>query len=103
MNQHLGVPFHSLVELLVRHFCLIDANFVTHHKAGLRLARDDQVSQVSVVHLDVALSRGQFETLAKASKSAGTNPHDENPQGESQNQPYLFKEFPKRYQNLPFP
>lgn len=72
MDQHLCVPFHSLVKLVIGHFCIVDANLVTDHKAGLRLSGDDEVSQVSVVLLDVALTSSQRETLLIV--SAWSNP-----------------------------
>jgi len=56
MDQDLGVPFDPLVKLFVRDLRVVNADFVTDHKRRLRLPRDDQITQVSVVLLDVALS-----------------------------------------------
>lgn len=56
MQQDLGVSFYALIELLVRHRSILETEFVGHYKAGLRTSADDQISQVSVVRLDIALS-----------------------------------------------
>ena len=49
MNQHLGVPFNPLVELIVRHLRIVNANLMAHHETRLRFAGNDQVSQVAIV------------------------------------------------------
>lgn len=41
MDQHLGVPLDSLVELLVCDLGLVDADFVAYDEGGLGLAGDD--------------------------------------------------------------
>lgn len=59
MNQHLRVALHSLVKFVVGDLGLINPNFMAHDETGLGLARDDEISQISIVLLDVALTRGQ--------------------------------------------
>lgn len=67
MDQDLGVSLDSLVELVVGNLRVIDADLVRNHERWLGLARDDQVSEVSVVLLDVALTGSECETLADMS------------------------------------
>lgn len=63
MNQHFCVAFDSLVELVVGHLGLINANLVRDNKARLRFTADDQISEVSIVLLNVALTGSQRKTL----------------------------------------
>jgi hypothetical protein len=63
VNQHLRVPLDSLVEFVICHLRLFDRDLVADDEAGLRLAGDDQVSEVSVVLLDVALAGCEFQSL----------------------------------------
>lgn len=69
MNQDFGVSLNPLVEFLVRDLCILDSDLVAHHKRWPSLARNDQVSQISVVLLDVALARGQRQSLEIKSES----------------------------------
>ena len=63
MDQDFGVALDPLVELdiCVRH--CVDAYLVTYHEARFGLSSNDEVSQVAVVCLDVALSGGQVKSL----------------------------------------
>ena len=63
MNQHLGVPINPLVKLLIRDLRVLDPDLVTHDEGRLRRAGDDEVAQVAVVLLYVALARGEGEAL----------------------------------------
>lgn len=59
MDEHLGVPLNSLIELLVCDLSLIDANLVADDERWLSLTRDDEISEVSVVLFYVALASGE--------------------------------------------
>ena len=59
MYEHLCVSLHSLIKLVVRNLCIVKTNLVADNKARLRLACYDEVSQVSIVLLDVALTSCQ--------------------------------------------
>lgn len=69
MNQHLGVPVDPLVELVIRHFSILDTDLVADDEAGLGLAGDDEVPQVPVVCLDITLPSSEFQTLSVAEVS----------------------------------
>jgi hypothetical protein len=74
VQQDLGVSFYALVEFLwmvsdgfttekifdgtylVRHWSIVEAEVVGHDERRLRSAADDQVSQLAVVRLHVALT-----------------------------------------------
>jgi hypothetical protein len=56
MDQHLGVALDSLVKLVVRDLGVIDADLMTDHERRFRLSSDDQITQISVVLFDIALS-----------------------------------------------
>ena len=51
-NQRLN----AFVELFVRDLSIVDVNFVADNEGWLGLAGNDQVSQVAIVLLDVALT-----------------------------------------------
>lgn len=70
MYQNLCVPIDPLVKLLVRFRRAVNLNLMRHDEAGLCLARDDHIAQISIVSLDVALSRAQRQSLHSKSKSA---------------------------------
>lgn len=63
MEQHLGVAINSLVELVVSINSLVDINFMRNDKRRLGTARDDEIAELTVVGLDVALSSAQEQTF----------------------------------------
>jgi hypothetical protein len=63
MNEHLRVPLNPLVKLFISHFSIIDPDLVAHNKARLRLTRNNQISQVTIIRLDIALSRCKAKAL----------------------------------------
>ena len=73
MNEHLCVSLNPLVKLVISHFRIIDLDLVADYKARLRLARNDQISQVAIIRLDIALSRCKAKPLF--SHSQHTNKH----------------------------
>lgn len=63
MNQHLRVTLDPLVELDIGIWCLVDGHFVGDHKRRFCFAGDDQIAEVAIVGLDIALSSSQMQTL----------------------------------------
>lgn len=63
VDQDLGVSVFPLVELVVCDLSIVDGDFMRDNKAGLGLASDDEISQVPVVCLDVALAGCERKTL----------------------------------------
>src|SRR5438270_13924410 len=94
MDEHLRVPLNPFIKLFISHFSIIDPDLVAHNKARLRLARNDQISQIAIVRLDIALSRCKAKPLF--SHSQHTNKH---PSGFQRiwkkEQPYLLKQLAK--------
>ena len=63
MNQHLRVPIDPLIKLLIRRRRIIDLDIVRYHEARLRLPSNDQVAQIAIVFLDVALAGPESQSL----------------------------------------
>lgn len=63
MDQHLGISINPFIKLFVRNFCFFDIDLVGYHKTRLGLTRDDEIAEVAVVGLDVALAGAEGETL----------------------------------------
>jgi hypothetical protein len=63
MDEHFGVAINPLIELVISDFGLLDAYLVRHDKTWLRLAGDDQVTEIAIVSLDIALTGAKGETL----------------------------------------
>jgi hypothetical protein len=63
MQQHLGVAIDSLVELVISIDSLVNVDFVRDDKRRLSAARDDEVAELAVVGLDVALACTEEKTL----------------------------------------
>lgn len=72
VQQHLGVSVNTSVKLVVSFNSTVEAHFVRNHKAGLGSSCNDQVPQVAVVGLDIALSCSEMETLCSSRESAKT-------------------------------
>jgi hypothetical protein len=69
VEQHLCVSINSLVKLVVSINSLVNVDFVRNDKGGLGTARDDEIAELTVVSLDVALAGAEeesfFEELAE--------------------------------------
>jgi hypothetical protein len=63
MNQDLSVAFNSLVKLIVRPRCFVKGHVVGDYEGWFGLPCNDEVSKVSIVCLNIALSSTQLETL----------------------------------------
>ena len=56
MQQHLGVTINPSVKLVVRIRRIIQRDVVRNNEPRLSHSGDDQVAQVAVVRLDIALA-----------------------------------------------
>ena len=63
MEQDLGVTIDPLVELVISIDSLIDIDFVRDDERRLSTARDDEVAELTIVGLDVALACTEVKTL----------------------------------------
>src|SRR5947199_213309 len=63
MQKHLRVSLNPFVELLIRGRRLTKSDLMRYHEAWLRPPSNDQVSQVAVVSLYVALAGSKVETF----------------------------------------
>lgn len=63
MDEHLGIPVDALIEFLVRDRGVGEGDVVADDEARVGAAGDDQVAQLPVVVLDVALAGGEGEAL----------------------------------------
>lgn len=67
MDQHFGIPIHPPIKLVVCNLRLVNADLVGHDKARLGLAGDNQVTEVAIVGLDIALASADREALVSVS------------------------------------
>jgi len=63
MEQNLGIPINSAIKLVIRLNSLIEADFVADDETGLGNTGDDEITEVTIVCLDVALASTKRETL----------------------------------------
>lgn len=63
MQQHLREAVNPFIELLVRHRGIVKVHLMAHHEARLRTSADDEVAEISIICLDVALAGTQAQTL----------------------------------------
>lgn len=65
VKQDFGVAIDSLVELVVSIDCLVNVDFVRDDERGLGAAGDDEVTELTIVGLDVALTCAEMQSLLK--------------------------------------
>ena len=63
MYQDLCVAFNSLVKLFISPGRLVNANFVRDNEAWVCPSRDNQIAQITIVFLDVALTGANGKAL----------------------------------------
>lgn len=63
MNNNLGIPILSLIKLVISSFDTSEIDYVGDHKARLRLASNDHITQVPVVSFDIALTSVKRQSL----------------------------------------
>jgi translation elongation factor EF-1alpha len=102
MNEHFCVSLNPLVKLFISHFSVIDPDLVAHNKARLRLTRNNQVSEIAIICLDIALSRGEAKSLFSHSQHMKTRTHELVHGIDKRSKRYLLKQLAKRHQNLSF-
>jgi hypothetical protein len=66
MNKHFRVSLNPLVKLFISHLRIINPNLMADDKARFGLARYDEIPQVPVISLDIALSRRETQALFDA-------------------------------------
>lgn len=59
VNENLSVSINTPVKLVVRDFGVLKPNLVGYHKTWLCLSGYDEVAEISVVGLDIALTRAE--------------------------------------------
>ena len=59
MNDDLRVSIFPFVELLIGGLSISKCNLVRNHEAGLGLAGNDHIPEVSVISLHIALSSAE--------------------------------------------
>lgn len=63
MDNNLGIPILPLVKLIISNFSICEVDLVRDSKAGLRLASNDQIAQVPVISLNIALTSAKRQGL----------------------------------------
>lgn len=59
MYQDFRISFHPLIEFLIRSGRVFNTNLMTDDKTGIGFARDDHITEIAIVFLDVALPRAE--------------------------------------------
>lgn len=72
MQQDLCVAVDTLIELVISGDSLVDVDLVADNKAGLCDASDDEVAQITIVSLDIALSGTEGKTLHRTTVRSAT-------------------------------
>lgn len=63
MDKYLGVSVNSFVKLLISDFSFVDVNLMRDDKARLSSTRNDKVSKIAIIRLDIALARTDGQSL----------------------------------------
>lgn len=63
VNNNLGIPILSLIKFVISNLGTSEIDFVRDHKARLRLASNDHITQVPIVGFDVALTSAKRQSL----------------------------------------
>ena len=66
MDKHFRISVDSLVEFIVCHWSVIQANLVADDEAWLGFSAYDEVAEVAIVGFDVALSGPEVQTLRES-------------------------------------
>lgn len=72
VNEHFGIPILSHVKLAVGHFRIVDGDLMRDDEARLGLAGNDELSRVSVVRFDIALTSRERQALQRVSSCTMT-------------------------------
>lgn len=71
MDQDLRISLDPLVKLVIGGLGIVDAHLMTDHERRLGLAGDDQVPQIPIVLLDIALAGSKGEALNRKKEKNG--------------------------------
>lgn len=63
MYQDLSIAIDALVELFVSVWCLVDSDLVRHNERWFCPSSNDEVTEVAVICLDVALASSKRQSL----------------------------------------
>jgi hypothetical protein len=63
VKQHLRVAINASIELVVSLRRCINIDLVRHHERRLRLPRDNEIPQITIVRLHIALTRAELQSL----------------------------------------
>lgn len=63
MDEDLCIPVDALVKVVVGYLGVLNTDLVRNDKAGLGPASNDEVSEVAVVRLDIALASAERQAL----------------------------------------
>lgn len=66
MDEDLGVPINSLCKFLISHLCVINVDLVRDNKTRLCFSSNNQVPQVAIVGLHVALTSAYGQALQQS-------------------------------------
>lgn len=65
MDKNFRISVNSLVKLLVGHFSFFNVDLMRDNEAGLSTTRNDEISEISVVRLDVTLASADSKPLSE--------------------------------------
>ena len=65
LEDDLGITLDTLVEFVIGSGCVVERHIIGDDKTGFRSASNDQVTQIAVVALHIALSGAKTQTLLK--------------------------------------
>ena len=63
MQQNFSVPINPAIELIIRLDSTLQPNLMADHETRLGPTRDDQIAEIAVVRLDIALAGAEGEAL----------------------------------------
>ena len=63
MDKHLGISINPLIKFLISDLSFIDVDLMRNNKARLSPTRNDKVSKITVIRLDVTLTCADGKSL----------------------------------------
>lgn len=65
MDQHLGVSIDTLVKLMISVLYFVNINMMRYYKTWFGFSSNDKITEVAIVHLDIALACPERQPLDK--------------------------------------
>lgn len=62
MDQYFRISVDTAVELVIRVRSVVNVDFMADYEAGLGLASNNQIAQISIISLDVTLSSTKVQS-----------------------------------------